>query len=106
MQSGFSGGVVIDYPHSTKAKKHFLCLSAGTANASLPQGLGVDVELNDENEELATSVSVIERKTKKRKRDEKLHGKARIINKKERQRRQGKETRPDSKYTGRSRRRF
>ncbi len=29
MQAGFSGGLVIDYPHSTKAKKYFLVLFAG-----------------------------------------------------------------------------
>ena len=26
MKAGFGGGVVIDYPHSTRAKKYFLCL--------------------------------------------------------------------------------
>ncbi|CAD7954531.1 unnamed protein product [Amoebophrya sp. A25] len=29
MKAGFTGGVVIDYPHSTKAKKHYLVLNAG-----------------------------------------------------------------------------
>uniref|UniRef100_A0A0A9YM10 Putative methyltransferase WBSCR22 n=1 Tax=Lygus hesperus TaxID=30085 RepID=A0A0A9YM10_LYGHE len=29
MKCGFSGGVVIDFPHSTRAKKHFLVIQAG-----------------------------------------------------------------------------
>lgn len=36
---GFTGGVVIDYPHSTRAKKYFLCLFAGPSSAyQLPEG--------------------------------------------------------------------
>ena len=30
MRCGFSGGLVVDYPNSTKAKKYYLVLSAGT----------------------------------------------------------------------------
>ena len=30
MRAGFIGGVVVDYPHSTRAKKYYLCVSAGT----------------------------------------------------------------------------
>ncbi|KAI8804983.1 S-adenosyl-L-methionine-dependent methyltransferase [Cladochytrium replicatum] len=29
MKTGFTGGIVVDYPNSTKAKKWFLCLFAG-----------------------------------------------------------------------------
>lgn len=29
MKCGFSGGVVIDFPHSTRAKKHYLVIQAG-----------------------------------------------------------------------------
>lgn len=32
MRCGFSGGLVVDYPNSTKAKKYFLCLFAGEAS--------------------------------------------------------------------------
>lgn len=28
-RAGFTGGLVIDYPNSTKAKKHYLCIDAG-----------------------------------------------------------------------------
>jgi 18S rRNA (guanine1575-N7)-methyltransferase len=42
LKSGFSGGLVIDYPNSKKAKKYFLCLFAGLSPSEtpkLPQGL-------------------------------------------------------------------
>ncbi len=29
LKSGFSGGLVVDYPNSTKAKKFYLVLDAG-----------------------------------------------------------------------------
>lgn len=38
MKAGFYGGVVVDYPNSTKAKKFFLVLMTGGA-AALPKGL-------------------------------------------------------------------
>lgn len=37
-KAGFYGGVVVDFPNSTKAKKFFLVLMTGGA-ASLPKGL-------------------------------------------------------------------
>lgn len=41
MKVGFSGGLVIDFPHSTRAKKYFMVLMVGisTASAPLPKGL-------------------------------------------------------------------
>lgn len=39
MKAGFFGGVVVDFPNSTKAKKFFLVLMTGGAVA-LPKGLG------------------------------------------------------------------
>src|SRR5690606_12160524 len=36
MKSGFTGGLVIDYPNSTKAKKIFLVLFTGGAPQKLP----------------------------------------------------------------------
>lgn len=41
MKAGFYGGVVIDYPNSTKAKKYFLVLMTG-GNVPLPKGLGTE----------------------------------------------------------------
>lgn len=36
-QAGFSGGLVVDYPHSTRAKKFFLVLMVGPSMVSMPQ---------------------------------------------------------------------
>ena len=38
MKAGFYGGVVVDYPESTKKKKHFLVLMTG-GNMPLPEAL-------------------------------------------------------------------
>jgi len=43
MKAGFSGGVVVDYPNSTKAKKYFLVLMT-SGRGSLPTALGVGAE--------------------------------------------------------------
>jgi 18S rRNA (guanine1575-N7)-methyltransferase len=41
MRCGFSGGLVIDFPNSAKAKKFYLCLFAGyEGQQQVPQGLG------------------------------------------------------------------
>lgn len=97
MRAGFTGGLVVDFPNSTKAKKMFLCLFAGGAVQQLPQGLGSGTA-----SQLATYTNVRERvkqvrgKSLKKSRDW-------VLEKKERRRRQGKDVRVDSKYTGRKR---
>ena len=45
MKSGFFGGVVVDYPNSTKAKKFFLVLMTG-GNMPLPKALGTEGDSN------------------------------------------------------------
>lgn len=40
-QVGFSGGLVVDYPHSTRAKKFFLVLMVGPSSY-VPQAKGID----------------------------------------------------------------
>ncbi|XP_022342193.2 18S rRNA (guanine-N(7))-methyltransferase-like [Crassostrea virginica] len=98
MKAGWTGGLVVDYPNSTKAKKMFLCLFAGGQSQQLPKGLG-------EEEAMSSGVSY----TDKRERMKNMRGKNPktnrdwILSKKERRRRQGKEVRADSKYTGRKR---
>lgn len=42
-KAGFFGGVLVDYPNSTKAKKMFLVLMTGGA-APLPKALGTESE--------------------------------------------------------------
>ncbi|CAH2259569.1 probable 18S rRNA (guanine-N(7))-methyltransferase [Pararge aegeria] len=97
MKAGFYGGVVVDYPNSAKAKKFFLVLMTGGA-APLPQALGT--------EECDNSLQV---KYAKREASRGARGKplkntrAWLLEKKEKRRKQGKDTKPDTKYTGRKR---
>jgi 18S rRNA (guanine1575-N7)-methyltransferase len=104
MKSGFGGGWVVDFPNSVKAKKYYLCLLAGVDNnnkapSQLPLALGVSQQTEIE----ATSRKRVQRKKGRRERG---NVKARdwILDKKERQRQQGKKVRPDTKFTGRKRR--
>lgn len=61
MRAGFSGGVVVDFPHSTRAKKYFLVLMVGSATP-LPAAEGLDgSEPADEGQ-----VNMINRKQQKR----------------------------------------
>lgn len=96
MKAGFYGGIVVDYPNSTKAKKYFLVLMTGGA-ASMPKALG--------NEEDERRISYIKKREMCKDARGKPMKKSRdwILAKKERRRRQGLETRRDTKYTGRKR---
>eukprot|EP01123_Difflugia_compressa_P009880 TRINITY_DN3427_c0_g1_i1.p1 TRINITY_DN3427_c0_g1~~TRINITY_DN3427_c0_g1_i1.p1 ORF type:complete len:298 (-),score=62.55 TRINITY_DN3427_c0_g1_i1:84-941(-) len=105
IRAGFTGGLLIDYPNSAKAKKYFLVLFAGMLpGQAMPKPLGTDEALPD-----PTTVDFVgerERRVKgKSKKSKRIPVKSRewILNKKERQRRQGKDTRPDTAYTGRKR---
>jgi 18S rRNA (guanine1575-N7)-methyltransferase len=57
LRTGFTGGVVVDFPNSTKAKKYYLCLFAGVdpgANAAaqkLPAGKSSSRTRMDEDED-------------------------------------------------------
>jgi 18S rRNA (guanine1575-N7)-methyltransferase len=100
MRAGFTGGVVVDYPNSTKAKKMYLCLFTGGAPAHLPKALG------SEESERNTAASFIEaRRELKRKGKVRVPPKSRewIEAKKERRKKQGKSVSRDSKYSGRKR---
>ncbi|CAH2052077.1 unnamed protein product, partial [Iphiclides podalirius] len=97
MKAGFYGGVVIDYPNSAKAKKFFLVLMTG-GSAPLPKALGVD------EEDSSLQVKYAKREASKGARGKPLKNtRAWLLEKKERRRKQGKETKPDTKYTGRKR---
>ncbi|XP_071652863.1 18S rRNA (guanine-N(7))-methyltransferase-like, partial [Temnothorax longispinosus] len=95
-KAGFHGGVVVDFPNSAKAKKIVLVLMTGGV-APLPKALGVE---NEDRQTVANSrreyIKKAKGKSLKKSRDW-------ILEKKERRRRQGKEVRDDSKYTGRKR---
>uniref|UniRef100_A0A3B3SXH3 18S rRNA (guanine-N(7))-methyltransferase n=1 Tax=Paramormyrops kingsleyae TaxID=1676925 RepID=A0A3B3SXH3_9TELE len=92
MKAGFTGGMVVDYPNSTKAKKLFLCLFAGVSGV-LPKVLIPS--------QICPFPSRCRYKNMKGKSAKK--GKDWILEKKERRRRQGREVRADTKYTGRKR---
>lgn len=62
MKAGFSGGLVVDFPHSTRAKKYFLVLMVGSSSYQ-PQARGLDGEDSDEE----TQVIVQQRSQKRRK---------------------------------------
>lgn len=99
MRAGFTGGVVVDYPNSTRAKKMFLCLFAGVSSATLPKGLGSEGSHNTVN-----YTGVRERNNNHDRKGKPLKkSKEWIAMKKNRKRRQGKDVRADSKYSGRKR---
>merc|ERR1711941_198427 len=101
LKCGFGGGLVVDYPHSTKAKKHFLVIYAGFSG-DMPQVIpqGLQEEVDEHNQTIRA-----EGRERERRRGGKhqLTSKDRIINKKEHQRRQGLQVRKDTKYTARPR---
>ncbi|CAF3137208.1 unnamed protein product [Rotaria sp. Silwood2] len=88
MKAGFTGGLVVDYPNSTRAKKMFLCLFAGGQIQQLPKGLAGE----EGSEEMPTHA----RFDKQRQRYKNLRGKSLkksrtwIVEKKERWRNKGR----------------
>jgi len=99
MKAGFTGGLVVDYPNSSKAKKFFLVLMTG-GSQPLPAALG---------QEPGQQMSGARFETK-RERINQIRGnknikktKNWILDKKERARKKGRDVRPDTKYTGRKR---
>jgi len=64
MKAGFSGGLVVDFPHSTRAKKYFLVLMVGSSSYQ-PQAKGVNGEDSDEDQEV--QVASRQRGNKRRK---------------------------------------
>lgn len=98
-RAGFTGGVVVDFPNSAKAKKFYLCLFSGPSTF-LPKGL-----TENQDAEQATESTFISERAPNRMARRALVKKSRewVLEKKERRRRQGKEVRPDTQYTGRKR---
>lgn len=94
---GFSGGVVIDYPNSTKAKKHYLVLSFERVSVTPSSLVAKDPGIRVDTQKL------MQKKIRIKK--EKGGSKSRkwIIDKKKVQRLKGRKVRPDTKYTGRKR---
>ncbi|KAK7329761.1 hypothetical protein VNO77_23940 [Canavalia gladiata] len=110
MHAGFAGGIVVDFPHSTKRRKEFLVLTCGqrSINASMSKGKDEDMEScsdDDSGDEENQTVYISERHRpqKKQKRNKSGKGKEWILRKKEQMRRRGNAVPPDTKYTGRKR---
>ncbi|KAJ4968325.1 hypothetical protein NE237_015026 [Protea cynaroides] len=110
MRAGFAGGVVVDYPHSSKSRKEYLVLTCGPPSVStaLPSGKNEDGEdwsdEDSEDEENQTvCISERHRPRKKLKLTKKTKGRQWVLNKKEQKRRKGDVVPADSKYTARKR---
>lgn len=114
MKAGFFGGLVVDYPNSTKAKKYFLVLMTG-GTSPMPKARGwywiwtyvlnfIRISIKGSEEE-ERRINYIKKRDICREARGKPMKKSRewILAKKERRRRQGRDTRPDTKYTGRKR---
>jgi len=108
---GFGGGIVVDYPNSAKAKKHYLVLSCDRAcRAQMPKGMMDEKQMtsNGRNHvQVSSSGGRPEGRRGKPKPIRKNKGvktKEWILHKKETQRTKGKDVRPDTKYTARRRR--
>lgn len=107
---GFAGGVVVDYPNSAKAKKHYLVLSFDRTSAthkktasSLPTALGSEEHAPQQHVAVAGNTSTGKRKPAPIRKKKGVKTKEWIVHKKETQRNKGKEVRPDTKYTARRR---
>jgi 18S rRNA (guanine1575-N7)-methyltransferase len=94
VKAGFSGGLVVDYPNSAKAKKYYLCLFAGSdgSKMELPEAL-------DDEYSVPFEKSRIKSKSKRTVKDKQW-----VLHKKELYRSRGKDTPLDSKFTARKRR--
>ncbi|KAB5563679.1 hypothetical protein DKX38_003733 [Salix brachista] len=105
MHTGFAGGVVMDYPHSTKSRKEYLVLTCGPPSIStaVPRGEGEDGEScsEDESSEENQMVCISDRNRPKKKQRISRKGKGRewIFKKKEQLRRKGNAVPPDTRYT-------
>lgn len=99
MRAGFTGGLVVDFPNSSKAKKVFLVLMTG-GKQPLPPAMGSTGAVDS----VPTSVMFTRRERQRRARERpSKHSRSWILKKKERRRKQGLEVVRDSKYTGRKR---
>ncbi|KAK4798288.1 hypothetical protein SAY86_030614 [Trapa natans] len=110
MRAGFAGGVVVDYPHSSKSRKEYLVLTCGppSLSTSVPNGKGEDGEnstdeSSGDEENQTVSISDRHRPRKKQKVNKKGKGREWVMKKKEQMRKKGNVVPPDSKYTARKR---
>lgn len=123
-KAGFSGGIVVDFPNSSKAKKYYLCLMTGGDGiaAVMPKGLTehsaqeMDYEGSDEEDEedsvVKSSGKSVQKTVKIGPRQRQKLAKIQkatkdrdwVLRKKELYRKRGKVVKEDTKYTARKRR--
>ncbi|KAJ4456471.1 putative williams-beuren syndrome critical region protein [Paratrimastix pyriformis] len=105
-RAGFSGGLLVDYPNSTRQKKYYLVLFSGTPVGAfqhqMPRALDGEVpdELQEEIAFQAKRERFNERHAKKSPAEQRREW---IVRKKAKQRAQGKAVPKDTKYTARRR---
>jgi 18S rRNA (guanine1575-N7)-methyltransferase len=102
---GFAGGVVVDYPNSAKAKKHYLVLSFDRSAAQKQNGggEGETALLQQQHVDVVGTGRRDGKKVKPVRKKKGVKTKEWIVQKKETQRKKGKDVRPDSKFTARKR---
>ncbi|KAI8323950.1 hypothetical protein GQ54DRAFT_296407 [Martensiomyces pterosporus] len=104
MKCGFTGGLVVDYPNSKKARKFYLCLFAGQAAPGEKQELPKGLEGDGGTEGVAYTETRIHNKAHGKKSRKPVKDANWVLRKKELSRKRGKDAVPlDSKYTGRRR---
>ncbi|CAL0325558.1 unnamed protein product [Lupinus luteus] len=110
MRAGFAGGIVVDFPHSSKKRKEFLVLTCGqrSMNASVPNGKDEDGEScsdddMEEDENQTVCISDRHRPRKRPKTNKSGKGREWIMRKKDQMKRRGNVVPPNTKYTGRKR---
>lgn len=111
MRAGFAGGVVVDWPHSSKARKAYLVLTCGppSTQTTLPKGKGENGEMCDDSDESGDeenhTVCNNDRNRPRKRMKISKNGKGRewVLKKKEQRRKKGYEVPPDTKYTNRKR---
>ncbi|KAK9059549.1 hypothetical protein SSX86_020253 [Deinandra increscens subsp. villosa] len=109
MRAGFAGGVVIDFPHSSKKRKEYLVLTCGppststmTPSAKVEDSNSCSDDESSGDEENQT-VSYRNRPRKRQKITKKGKTRSWVLKKKEKMRSKGNVVPPDSKYTARKR---
>jgi 18S rRNA (guanine1575-N7)-methyltransferase len=102
---GFAGGVVVDYPNSAKAKKHYLVLSFDRSSVQKQGAAGADGLETALGQQQVDVIGTSNGKKGKRPPRKKKGVKTKewIVHKKETQRKKGKDVRPDTKFTARRR---
>ena len=102
MKAGFTGGLVVDYPNSTKAKKNYLCLFAGVSSERVELPRGLTSEHMQDEQHVSYARERIRSTPYQRKKN--VKDKDWILRKKELNRTRGKQVPNDSKFTARKRR--